>query len=127
MAVHPFPWSIGNFRDSLNAGYNCWVCEMHAEIFGYIVLMLVLDEAHILNISIARPEQGKGHGWALLSFAMAKAREYGAFNMFLEVRASNRTAINLYEKAGFNEMAVRRNYYPAANSREDALLMGVAL
>lgn len=127
-AVHPFPWSKGNFRDSLHAGYSCWVYEQQGRIFGYVVQMLVLDEAHILNLCIAREEQGKGHGWALLTFAMDKAREYGALNMFLEVRVSNTVAIKLYEKAGFSEMAVRHNYYPAAvNRREDALLMGMML
>jgi [ribosomal protein S18]-alanine N-acetyltransferase len=125
--IYPFPWSAGNFRDSLDAGYSCWVLEQSQQIIGYVVMMLVLDEAHLLNISIAKSVQGQGYGGALLSFIMQKAREYGALNMFLEVRLSNKAAIGLYEKKGFNEMAIRPRYYPAANGREDAMLMGVAL
>ncbi len=63
----------------------------------------------------------------LLTFIMDKAREHGALNMFLEVRVSNKVAISLYEKKGFNEMAIRPRYYPAENGREDAMLMGAAL
>jgi [ribosomal protein S18]-alanine N-acetyltransferase len=48
-------------------------------------------------------------------------------NMFLEVRASNQTAISLYESMGFCEMSIRRGYYPANSGREDAVLMGLAL
>ncbi|HEY0268434.1 MAG TPA: GNAT family N-acetyltransferase, partial [Methyloradius sp.] len=55
------------------------------------------------------------------------ARQRNALNMFLEVRPSNQSAIGLYESIGFNEMAIRRNYYPAQNGREDAVLMGLAL
>jgi len=89
--------------------------------------MLVLDEAHLLNISIAAEYQGRGLGRELLVHMMQVARQYNALNMFLEVRVSNLAAIGLYENMGFNEMAIRRNYYPAKNGREDAILMGMAL
>jgi ribosomal-protein-alanine N-acetyltransferase len=125
--IYPFPWSIGNFRDSLNTGYSCWIFEEAGQLIGYVVLMIALDEAHLLNISIARHAQGKGHGEALLNFIMQKAREHGALNIFLEVRVSNKVAISLYEKMGFNEMAIRPRYYPAEHGREDAMLMGMAL
>ncbi|HEY8354728.1 MAG TPA: ribosomal protein S18-alanine N-acetyltransferase [Methylophilaceae bacterium] len=127
VVIFPFPWSRGNFRDSIQAGHSCWVFELNGRIAGYAVMMLVLDEAHLLNLSIAREAQGCGYGAMLLSFIMDKAREYGAQNMFLEVRVSNRAAIGLYEQKGFNEMGVRPRYYPAENGREDAILMGAAL
>lgn len=123
----PFPWTRGNFIDSLNSGYSCWVLESHGEIIGYAVLMMVLDEVHLLNISVAQAYQGKGIGRELLSYMMQVGREHGGLNMFLEVRVSNTRAIGLYENMGFNEMAVRRNYYPAHQGREDAILMGMAL
>lgn len=126
-SIYPYPWSIGNFRDSLDSGYSCWVFEHNAEIMGYAVLMMVLDEAHLLNISIALPWQGKGYGRALLQHMMDVGRRHGGANMFLEVRPSNTAAIALYESQGFNEMAIRRCYYPAAHGREDAVLMGAAL
>jgi ribosomal-protein-alanine N-acetyltransferase len=125
--IYPYPWSRGNFSDSLDAGYSGWVYEEEGRIIGYAVLMLVLDEAHLLNISIARSHQGRGLGRALLEYMMQIARGHGAANIFLEVRPSNQAAIQLYESTGFNEMAIRRGYYPAANGREDAVLMGMAL
>jgi ribosomal-protein-alanine N-acetyltransferase len=125
--IYPYPWSRGNFSDSLDAGYSGWVYEEDGRIIGYAVLMLVLDEAHLLNISIARSHQGRGLGRALLEYMMQIARGHGAANIFLEVRPSNQAAIHLYESTGFNEMAIRRGYYPAANGREDAVLMGMAL
>lgn len=125
--IYPYPWSRGNFSDSLDAGYSGWVYEEQGRIIGYAMLMLVLDEAHLLNISIAKSHQGRGLGRALLEYMMQVARGHGAANMFLEVRPSNLSAIRLYESTGFNEMAVRRGYYPAADGREDAILMGMAL
>lgn len=131
MAIEPeiyaYPWTRGNFSDSLNAGYSCWIYEQDNIIIGYAVVMLVLDEAHLLNISIAKAYQGQGLGRSLLHHLMQIARRHGAAHLFLEVRPSNQTAIHLYESMGFNEMAVRRGYYPAADGREDAILMGMAL
>lgn len=125
--IYPYPWSRGNFSDSLNAGYSCWVLEEGRQIIGYAVLMLVLDEAHLLNISIAASHQRQGLGRALLQHMLHTARGHGALNIFLEVRPSNQAALRLYEDTGFNEMAIRRNYYPARDGREDAILMGLAL
>lgn len=125
--IYPYPWSRGNFSDSLNAGYSCWVYEENDVVFGYAVLMSAMDEAHLLNFSIAKPHQGQGLGRSLLAHMMQIARNHGAKNIFLEVRPSNMEAVSLYESIGFNEMAVRRNYYPAKNGREDAILMGMAL
>lgn len=123
----PFPWSIGNFRDSIQSGYVCLVMEQAGEMIGYAILMMVLDEAHLLNISVAPSLKGQGLGRYLLGHMMDIGRERGGLNMFLEVRPSNVAAISLYESIGFNEMAVRPGYYPAHNGREDAVLMGVAL
>src|SRR5690606_6032579 len=128
--IYSHPWSRGNFSDSLNAGYSCWVYEDRENsgvIFGYAVLMTALDEAHLLNISIAKLHQGKGLGRKLLEHMMQIARNHGAQTIFLEVRPSNIAAVQLYESMGFNEMAIRRNYYPAVSGREDAILMGVSL
>ncbi len=125
--VFPYPWSRGNFSDSLNSGYSCWVMEEDQVIIGYAVMMMVLDEAHLLNISIDRGQQGRGLGRSLLQHMMVLGRRHGGLNMFLEVRPSNLAAIALYTTMGFNEMAIRRNYYPAKHGREDAVLMGMAL
>lgn len=123
----PFPWTEGNFKDSMNSGYICLVMEQGKELMGYAVLMMVLDEAHLLNISVAQSHQGQGWGRYLLVQMMEIGREKGGLNMFLEVRPSNHSAIGLYESMGFNEMGIRPGYYPAHNGREDAVLMGMAL
>lgn len=125
--IYSHPWTRGNFSDSLNSGYSAWVLEKNDEMIGYALLMMVMDEAHLLNLSIAKAYQKQGLGRYLLEHMLQIARNHHALNMFLEVRPSNVSAIALYENMGFNEMAIRRNYYPAKSGREDAVLMGLAL
>jgi ribosomal-protein-alanine N-acetyltransferase len=125
--IYSHPWSRGNFSDSLVSGYSAWVLLEGMKIIGYALMMMVLDEAHLLNLSVAKAYQKQGLGRLLLEHMIAIAKKHAAANMFLEVRPSNISAIALYENIGFNEMAVRRGYYPAHNGREDAVLMGLAL
>ena len=125
--IYSHPWTRGNFKDSLDSGYSAWVMEQAGELLGYALVMLVLDEAHLLNISVAKPWHGQGLGRMLLEHMIDLSRQHRAANLFLEVRASNRNAIALYEAMGFCEMGIRRNYYPAQQGREDAVLMGLAL
>jgi [ribosomal protein S18]-alanine N-acetyltransferase len=130
--IYSHPWTRGNFSDSLNSGYSAWVVEEKDEMIGYALMMMVMDEAHLLNLSIAKHRQKQGLGRYLLEHMMTIAKCHKAANMFLEVRTSNVSAIALYENIGFCEMAVRRGYYPAdpkvfKTGREDAVLMGLAL
>lgn len=125
--IYSHPWTLGNFKDSLNAGYSAWVMEIAGDIVGYALVMLVLDEAHLLNLSVAKTLQGQGLGRILLAHMIAISQRHQAANMFLEVRVSNTKAIALYESMGFCEMGIRRNYYPTKTGREDAVLMGLAL
>jgi len=125
--IYSHPWSRGNFVDSLRSGYSSWVLLIEQKIIGYALMMMVLDEAHLLNLSVAKAYQKRGLGRLLLEHMIAVAKRHGAANMFLEVRPSNISAIALYENIGFNEMAIRRGYYPAQQGREDAVLMGLAL
>jgi [ribosomal protein S18]-alanine N-acetyltransferase len=130
--IYSHPWTRGNFSDSLNSGYSAWVLEENNEMIGYALLMLVMDEAHLLNLSIAKPQQKRGLGRYLLEHMLKVAKTHKAVNMFLEVRPSNISAIALYENMGFCEISVRRGYYPAdpktsETGREDAVLMGLAL
>ncbi len=122
-----FPWTLGIFNDCLNAGYACVVMEIGKQLVGYAVQMMVLDEAHLLNISIAQDFQRQGWGRHLLLYMMELGRQHDGLHMFLEVRASNAAALALYQAMGFNEMGVRPGYYPAHHGREDAVLMGCAL
>jgi [ribosomal protein S18]-alanine N-acetyltransferase len=125
--IYSHPWTYGNFKDSLDSGYCAWVMEMSGEIIAYALLMMVLDEAHLLNVSVSQHYQGQGLGRAMLAQMITVARQRLASNMFLEVRASNSKAISLYEAMGFCEMGIRRHYYPTSHGREDAVLMGLAL
>lgn len=130
--IYPYPWTRGNFKDSLNSGYSAWVLMAGEQTIGYALMMLVLDEAHLLNLSIASAYQKQGLGRLLLTYMLDMAKNNQLANMFLEVRQSNVSAIALYENMGFNEMSVRRGYYPAdpktfKSGREDAVLMGLAL
>ena len=126
-AIYTHPWTLGNFTDSVRAGYDCCTWRVDGELVGYFILMAAAGEAHLLNLSIAARHQRRGHGTALLRQAGAIARERGAHNMFLEVRPSNRAAQDLYTRFGFRRIAVRRDYYPAQIGREDALVFSLAL
>jgi len=126
-AIYPHPWTYGNFADSLAAGYHCWILECSGEIAGYTVVMIAADEAHLLNLSVAAPWQGRGLGREALAFAVKLARDYSARKIYLEVRPSNAAARSLYATAGFTEIAVRRSYYPEGGSREDAVVMELDL
>lgn len=121
--VYSHPWSRANFADSIGSGYSCWVCRIGGELVGYFVLMLAVDEAHLLNISVAEKRQGLGFGARLLRQAMETARRGGASTILLEVRPSNEKALVLYRHFGFRQIGVRRGYYPAAGGREDALVL----
>lgn len=122
-----FPWTPGIFRDCLRAGHQCWVLEAGATVLGYGVLSAAAGEAHILNICIAPEYQGRGHGRRLLRRLLDLARWHKVQQVFLEVRPSNPRAIALYREEGFNEIGHRPNYYPAAQGREDAVVMALEL
>jgi ribosomal-protein-alanine N-acetyltransferase len=121
--IYPHPWTRGNFSDSLEAGYHCWIVECGGEIAGYCVAAIAAGEAHLLNLSVAAPWQRRGIGREVLGFALQLARRSGALRILLEVRPSNEAARALYLAAGFTEMATRRSYYPADGGREDAIVL----
>jgi [ribosomal protein S18]-alanine N-acetyltransferase len=125
--VYPFPWSRANFLDSLTAGYSCWVAELDGALLGYAVLMVAERDAHLLNLSIASPWQGKGYGRAFIEHLIDVARGHYADCLFLEVRPSNVVAHKLYASLGFAEVGMRKGYYPAEDGREDAIVMKLVL
>ena len=125
--VHAYPWTHGNFLDSLKSNHTCLMMKLNEEIIGYTVMMFVLDECHLLNISIKKSVQKKGYGSHLLNEVIRQANLAHAKTIYLEVRASNQAAIHLYDKHGFNEMSIRKDYYRAKEGREDAVLMGLVI
>ena len=122
-----YPWSEGVFKDCFKAGYNCWVCEELDRVLGYSIVSIAVGEAHILNISVDPSEQGQGIGRKMLENLIEVSRKKKAETIFLEVRPSNTGAIALYQKMGFNEIGIRKGYYPAENGREDALMLALQL
>jgi ribosomal-protein-alanine N-acetyltransferase len=124
-AAYDFPWSRGNFEDSLRNGYF-GICMRHVTgaLVGYCVLMPVVDEMHLLNLCVAPHAQGAGAGLALLREAVRITRSEKLSGLLLEVRPSNQRAVKLYERFGFVSIGRRKNYYPARHrSREDAIVM----
>lgn len=123
--VYPHPWSRGNFLDSLYSGYEAWTLrEPSGMLAGYFLVMLVVDEAHLLNISVRRDLHGHGVGRMQLDQVAALSREKGMTSILLEVRPSNMRALTVYKQYGFEQIGVRKGYYPASdNTREDAIVM----
>jgi ribosomal-protein-alanine N-acetyltransferase len=122
--AYSFPWTRGNFVDSLAAGYVSEVLEAET-IIGYFVALPGVDEMHLLNITVATRWQGQGIGSALLEVVIGHARQRRLSSLWLEVRASNVRARALYARRGFVQAGLRRGYYPAAGGREDAILMSL--
>ena len=126
--LYPFPWTRGNFLDAMRAGYSTWVLrDGSRQLAAYSVMMMALDEAHLLNISVARHRQRTGLGRQTLDWMADVARGHGGRSMLLEVRPTNEAALRLYQRYGFERIGVRRGYYPAHGGREDALVMRIAL
>jgi ribosomal-protein-alanine N-acetyltransferase len=125
--VQAYPWTRGNFIDTLNHGDVCRVDERDGEMRGYAILRPVLDEAELLNIGVAAGQQRKGLGRAMLLEMLDVACERNILRVFLEVRPSNAAAIALYRSAGFTEVGVRRDYYKNTSGSEDAITMACNL
>lgn len=130
--AYPYPWSRGNFVDSLAAGHwaelACWTTnEGERSVLGYAIAMPGVDELHLLNLTIAPEAQGLGYGRALLARVVGMAAERGLPSLLLEVREGNPRARRLYAAAGFAEVGRRRGYYPARGGREDAIVMRLDL
>lgn len=126
-AAYAFPWSRGNFIDSLAAGYLAEVLlDDDRSVIGYYVAMHGVDEMHLLNITVAPAHWGVGHGRRLLDRVMQRAAAMHAQAVWLEVRQGNARARSVYRRYGFTEVGVRRGYYPAPQGqREDAIVMSL--
>ncbi|MBK7059817.1 MAG: ribosomal protein S18-alanine N-acetyltransferase [Rubrivivax sp.] len=127
--AYSFPWTRGNFIDALAAGYlaELWV-DAHDDLVGYHVAMVGVDELHLLNLTVAPQWQRLGHARSLLDALEQHCRQHQLGSLWLEVRAGNQRARQVYSRRGFVEVGLRRNYYPAAHgSREDAIVMSLAI
>ncbi|WP_332604271.1 ribosomal protein S18-alanine N-acetyltransferase [Acinetobacter sp. ESBL14] len=120
--VQTHPWSKQQFQESL-ASYQCTVYEQANQVVGFCILQPVLDEANLLLMAIHPSQQGRGLGYMLLDDSIQQLKN-NPIQIFLEVRESNTAAIGLYEKTGFHQIDLRKNYYPNPDgSREHAVIM----
>lgn len=125
--AYPFPWTEQIMVDCLRAGYCCRVLPDGGRIEAYGVLSVAAGEANLLNLCVRPESQRTGLARGLLAHLLELAQVQGAQTVFLEVRPSNVRALRLYQAAGFCEVGRRRNYYPGARGREDALVMAKEL
>lgn len=122
-AAYEFPWTRSIFRDCLRIGYYCFVYETSAGLAGHGIMSVGADECHLLNICIHPDYQRHGLGRALIKFLLLLARRKRVQVALLEVRMSNTSAYKLYTQLGFDEIGIRKDYYPARYGREDAIIL----
>ncbi len=123
-AAYAFPWTEGIFRDCLRVGYVCKLLENERVPVGHGIMSIAAGECHVLNLCVHPDYQRRGLGRHLLSHLLDLARRRGAGSAILEVRRSNHAAFTLYDRLGFNQIGVRRDYYPGhGGRREDALVL----
>ncbi|GIX30774.1 MAG: ribosomal-protein-alanine acetyltransferase [Porticoccaceae bacterium] len=120
-AATAHPWSERLWAESIRQ-HQCWLAEEAGESMGAIVWREVCDEAELLNLVVAPARQGRGLGGRLLGHLLSAIGPER--NLFLEVRAGNLPALRLYRRFGLVELGRRAGYYPGAQGREDAILMG---
>jgi [ribosomal protein S18]-alanine N-acetyltransferase len=126
--AHILPWKEQIFRDCLQAGYICWALQQDNQIIGFVIFSLKAEECEIFNICIKPSMQHQGYGYYLLQQVFTYVKKKNITMVFLEVRKSNKNAINLYYKIGCNELGIRKKYYPCPDgTREDAIMLGIDL
>lgn len=140
--AYSHPWTVGHFSDTMNAGHHTQVLLGEAlpgdvglptladgrVLIGYLVAMQILDEVHLLNITVAPAHQRQGWAMVMLEALGVWARGQGAGWLWLEARVGNQRAIQVYEAHGFQRVGLRKAYYPAGRTeREDAIVMSLQL
>ncbi len=127
-SVYSHPWSRGNFGDTLAAGHQAQCLLAGDELLGYFVAMLGHREAHLLNITVAPAHQRQGWALVMLDALALWSRARQAEWLWLEVRASNTRAQQVYLRHGFARVGLRQGYYPDGHGRrEDAVVMNLRL
>ena len=126
-ASYDSPWTEAIFRDCLRVGYHCCVYDSESGLLGYGIMSVTAGECHLLNICIHAQYRNYKLGTRLIEYLLALARRKNAGIALLEVRVSNDSAYRLYTRLGFNEIGLRKHYYPTQNGREDALILALDL
>jgi len=126
------PWSQLQFTTSIENSKNlCYYLNLNGKTIGYLIAMLALNTADILNIGIDPDYKRQGHGTALLNHLIEELRKRDIGEILLEVRAGNKSAIQFYKRQGFEEISVRKNYYTKNSKnqshREDGIIMRIKI
>ena len=124
-SAYGLPWTRGNFVDSLAAGYLAEALTLEpARLIGYYIALAGVGEMHLLNLTVAPAQQRRRRARALLDALQQHCGERQLPKLWLEVRAGNARARQVYAARGFAEVGLRRGYYPAhKGQREDAIVM----
>ena len=120
---YDYPWSEKIFHDCISHNYLCKVLVVDNNLIGYVISSIVQDECHIMNLCIKDSYRGHGYGGLLLDGLQKEAIAINCKLLFLECRPSNNAALKLYYSEGYNEVGIRKNYYPAPNGYEDAIML----
>ena len=121
-STHSAPWSQRSFENELEHKYGVFLVGfLEGEICAYGGVWILVDEAHVTNVVVRENLRGQGIGRRLMIELLEKERTNGAVCATLEVRASNASAIHLYDTLGFVQTTVRKKYYP--DNKEDAVVM----
>lgn len=126
--AYTFPWTEGIFRDCLKAGYSSWIVQDRSGcMLAYALMTMAVGEAHILNLAVDPMLRRQGLARFLLTHLLRIARAAHTTVVLLEVRRSNKAAIQLYQGFGFRHIGTRKNYYPSHDQREDAFVLALDL
>lgn len=116
------PWSVNSVASELKNPLSCWlVAEEDGEVAGYVGSQTVMDESDMMNVAVHPDYRRKGIAEKLVMELVEALKKRDSRCLTLEVRASNEPARALYEKLGFVQVGLRKNYY--RNPREDALIL----
>lgn len=139
---HIHPWTKGNFSDSLAAGHWAYCIRPQVDqmvkgsyldpavLWAYCILFPAVDELHLLNITVSPHLRKLGLGKRMMAAIEGVAAQQNMPRIILEVRPSNKAALVLYQKLGYEQIGIRKNYYPASletGTREDAIVMAKSI
>jgi len=127
-----YPWSQDQFNTSIENSNNlCYCLSLNGKTIGYLIALLALDTADILNIGIDPDFKRQGYGATLLNHLIEELKKRNISEILLEVRAGNKSAIQFYKRQGFEEISVRKNYYTknskSQSHREDGIIMRIKI
>ena len=127
-----YPWSQLQFTTSIENSNNlCYCLSLNGKTIGYLIALLTVDSADILNIGIDPDFQRKGYATGLLNHLIEELRKRKIVEILLEVRIGNKSAIQFYKRQGFKEISVRKNYYMKnsknQSQREDGIIMRIKI